>query len=638
MPVSRATAPGALPDPKSVHENSGSTDSLEHPDDELNSTAQELTSDEPPTLDWMHASSSPFRSIALMVMGVVAGIGIALGVAGWIFRAQDASVDSSFRASANPSEERVTVAESLSRVEPTPASTTTVDAELEQPFELLSELPVNRDEVGESMDGVASGPGVDGSEFATSDSDVTASVPGEPSSGDEQSLNGSASELPRVQQEGQLPHKTAEENSLKDLRGAEDEIASFARWLQHADVSSASTARNAASEPLASQPIVAPWQPALPAVQPTRSPPSPVNVKARLDDNVSGLQFKQVPLHLALRTLTQLTTIPIWLDPLVLGRLNVSPNAEVNLLVKDRTTAQTLDDLLQPFGLAWYDSGTGQIVISTPQERDGRTVTVRYDIRDLCGGDPQRAAVLANWVPRLVEYGTWEGQVEQASDSSLVLGKVVADNGVLVVDHFDHVQCRVLNLFERLRDARQLPRKSPISNDRLQLSPPGVDLQLVQEPVSLRVWQDRVIAEIAAQFERQAEVVILIDWPALHAAGWSPQDGMKYFCSELPLRDALEAWLHPLGLGVRVWDARTLEITSQDSLLRDHEIRFFSLAPRELTEAQVTQVGERILQRLGTLRMQPEGDGAIVYDAISNCLIASLAPLELAEVAALLAE
>ena len=146
----------------------------------------------------------------------------------------------------------------------------------------------------------------------------------------------------------------------------------------------------------------------------------------------------------------------------------------------------------------------------------------------------------------------------------------------------------------------------------------------LQRPITLRIWQEQNLNQIAAHIEQEAHITLLVDWQALLLAGWSPEDQMRLFCQQQPLEAALHGLLDPLGLTYRVIDETALEITSFEAVAGRNDVEFYRLPAELQTADQVKAVSEQIAQRVGPASFQPTGSGAIAYDLASQTLIVSL--------------
>ncbi len=602
--------------------------------------------DEPvPTSEMANpAPPSPFRSIALIGGGVVVGIAMAVGFVGWMLTSNRSLPsptgtstlgspvrdDDPIASVAGPLDLSKSHQETL-----IPASSDAGDESLELTRPVDSE--VGQDTVSTQKQAARG---------ADTDQDLAVQVAEEPE-GLPEPIGDVAAATDRVASMGShsndaapaLTNEGPRDQSLNELAGqqltdsaptevftSDDELASFARWLQDAESSQPATSKKEVDQPIANSPAPSIWQPEEGLVQPTRSPPRPVEVSARLEEPISGLQFKDVSLCQALRTLTDLSTIPIRLDPDALGRRNLRADRRVNALIKNGTIRDSLVETLAKTGLS-YRIDEGQLTVTTRPEAAGQWVTIRHDVSDLCQQDPARVVALAEWIKQLIAYGTWEGHATVNDPEVAQAGRVSVEDSTLVVEHSDLVQYRVLVFCERLRAARGLATRTSVYPDRISFETRDASFRAWEDPVTVRIWNDSSLTQIVSRIESQVAAEILIDWPALDAAGWSPQDRCTFSCDGQPLREVLGLLLKDKGLAYRVIDGQTVEITTVPAILAQHEVVFYRLGSAASAEA-ANWIGQQIVQRLGPARVQPDGDGAVAYDAASQTLIVSASQLE----------
>ena len=402
----------------------------------------------------------------------------------------------------------------------------------------------------------------------------------------------------------------SENNQQIDL--ADDGLASFARWLQSPESPeppepSPEPAQSEQKPSVSKQNTVE-----VKPVQPTRPIPSKVDIESRLKDPIIAIEFKNVSLANALRTLSNYSTIPITIDPYGLGRRNLSADKPVELLIRNKSTVgEVLTKLLSELHLGYFVVD-GQLIVTTAKSSQGKLTQLSHRIGDLCDNDPENVAAFSQWLQKFVEYGSWESQGGE--------GKCQVDGTTLIIEHDDTVQYQVLLLCERLRLARGGNVQSRIRPEFVELTPKINLLRANQRPVTLRIWRDTNLDSIAAAFEEVAGVNILVDWYALHHAGWSPKDPMKFFCQDLPLEEALTKLLQPMGLTYRILDDATLQITSPEAVSAEMDVEFYPLRAGESYE----ELSQKIVSQIGPAQFQPAGRGAINFDVKSNALIVSL--------------
>ena len=593
------------------------TESSEGPPSEPVENAAAVPQEEPfdsgPSLDEPDPSpidattSSSAINYGLILGGSALGLAMALGVAGFlILRSADRPTEVANETPATTSAPVVTEAES--------AVVTETESGGATGSETTDESISNIDESGASeIDNSSSFPENSKPDV---DQNVAPEVITEPSSDANESHELDTTPTP-IPPEGELARtdemssgdEEAANNSQIDL--ADDGLAGFSRWLQSPESFGPNTNTTESSTTTTAAPR---RQTAKPIIQPTRPLPTPVDIDQRLNDEIVALEFRQTTLSNALRTLSDYSTIPITITPDALGRRNLSAGKLVSLRVVEPTTvAEVLNKLLAPMRLA-YHAEDGQIWVTTIPTSEKKLVEMEHEVGDLCSGDARKTAFFFDWLTGFVAPDSWESRGGQGSGE--------AQDTKLKIIQDDLVHYQILVLCERLRIARGLPIRSRIKPEFIDLTRKSEQLSEGQRPISLRIWRESNLNAIAAEIERVAGVHVLVDWQALHHAGWSPRDTMRFICQDEPLDSALQSLLAPMGLDYRVVDSSTLQITSAMAYANSHEIEFYRLRDR----TTFRQLSQQVMEQVGIDRFQPQGTGIITFDNPSGCLIVSLSP------------
>ena len=422
---------------------------------------------------------------------------------------------------------------------------------------------------------------------------------------------------------------TLDKNDEPVIEG--DELAEFARWLQSPpSVASNAIVDDSAASPPGAQdasrqkPSHSPTSTARVTLQPTRTPPPPVNVESRLRNDISALRLDSVPLVEAVRLVSAISGIPMSIDPDALGRRNRRSDIPVSLNVRNESVRGILGEVLSKTGLAFHVAD-GQLRITTQPEVDGRLVTQRYRIDDLTNGDPSTGRVFASWITQLFHPGSWQdsdGEQSDPPDSSK--GKCFVDDGTtLVVTHRDIVLYEILAFCETLRVARGLPTKTPILEERIQLGNSRIPNALHQ-PIDLRLWQESDLSEIVSEIEEQVSIRILVDWSEVYRAGWTPEDRFSLLALKQPLTKVLDEFLRPRGLAYRIVDGKTLEITSANAVATTTSVEVYNVEGN-VSAGEQAALSKRIVERIGPELFEDDGPAALrFYEGI---LIAAL-PIE----------
>jgi hypothetical protein len=368
----------------------------------------------------------------------------------------------------------------------------------------------------------------------------------------------------------------------------------------------------------------APDRPALP-----RPPPRDVDVARRLADPLAGIETSSTPLADFLNRLSDLTNIPITLEPDWLAFAPATPKSPIVIQAANTTVGDALTKALLPLRLAAVASGD-QLVIGLAQPQPPATIQVKA--QDLASSEDELNE-LAELLKGLIEPGSWAGEEGGAI-------AVDAAAGVLLVKHQKSVQAQVHLVCEKLRTARKRPNILKLDPALFQLQSRWAKAQArLQMPISLNFSQPTRLTAVLDQLGEAADLRILVDWRDVASLGWNPDADATLVADKQPLAEALDELLNPLELSWRVIDGSTLQVVTPARLAERHEVELYPAA--DLVEGDAA--GEALLSKLQStlgpaLFKDGGGSGELRLDPVSKCLIAALPQLKQRDLEALLAK
>lgn len=394
----------------------------------------------------------------------------------------------------------------------------------------------------------------------------------------------------------------------KATPAADDPLGKFADVLNGGNdnpLPAAEAAPALPEKPMAEPPPDVAARPALP-----RPPPRIVNVKARLDDPLPGIDVPGVPLADFLADLSSLSTIPITLQPEGLAVVEVSPETPVSLKLENTTVGKALAEALRPMHLE-FAVVEDQMVVSLGGKLNDRSLAVD----DLTGKSEQQAQQLADLTTALVDPDAWkEGDDEGAG--------LTPGIDQFAVRASDQTYAAALHFLEKLRVARGLsPRsKRPPELFRLQTRT-AMARESLATPITLNFSQPTLLVRILDRLEETAKVRILVDWQALASQEWNTDGEGTMIVENKPLSDALDALLAPMELAWRAVDEQTLQVTSAAALAQSPELEIYPAGDLAADAA----AGDALLARLQSTLAVPEEEAAahaLRFDPVSRCVLA----------------
>lgn len=334
-----------------------------------------------------------------------------------------------------------------------------------------------------------------------------------------------------------------------------------------------------------------------------------VDVARRLEDRLEGLELTDVALADFLNFVTDLTLVPITLDPTALPAIRCSPETPLKANLKQTTVAEALAQALGPRNLAFVASDN-QIVVLPVASVQGKPKTIKHDVTDLCA-TPEQASALAELVTQIIEPESWT-DVEGVGYS--VEGKQI------VVTNRPTAHYAMVVLLDKLRLARKLPTRSPYPAEVITLVPKAIAADaLLSTPVTMNFVPPTRIGKVGEHLKRSASLRMLVDWRAIGAVGWTPEGEVKAGVANQPLRDFLNRLTARMEIAWRVIDSQTVELTTPSALVANPDVEVYPVAV-----ADGDSLVADLKAKLGAEHFAPGSTAALVYDARSQALIARL--------------
>jgi len=361
-----------------------------------------------------------------------------------------------------------------------------------------------------------------------------------------------------------------------------------------------------------------------------RPPPREIDVAKRLADPLPGIETTGTPLADFLQVISDLSTIPITVEPEGFPFVNVTAASSVVVSASNTTVGGALTAALKPLKLQAIESD-GQLIVRA--EEPAQPATLNFPVKDLAA-DEESIAALDEMLKALVEPASWGDAPEQGTMA------VDAAKGTIAIRNSRAVHAQLLLLCEKLRTARGLKPLSRIDPAQFKLDTRAARaLARLETPISLNYSQPTRLTVVLDRLGELGGVRILVDWQGVAAAGWNPAGEATLVISQQPLSAALDAFLAPLDLTWRVIDGQTLQVVTPARLNERTEIELYKVA--ELIASDPT--GEALLAKiraaLGDAAFRAAGgNGEIRFDEAGKCLIAALPQPKQRELEVLLAQ
>jgi hypothetical protein len=312
-----------------------------------------------------------------------------------------------------------------------------------------------------------------------------------------------------------------------------------------------------------------------PSAEPPSSPAedTAAMVAARLSTELRGLRLRRIPLADAVAALARAANVPVSFDLDALQTLGISVTTPVETEIGVGTFQSALENLAKQCGLRVVADG-GRVIITVPEDSLSNFTTRRYAVADLLAGrgtgkeppgDVQNSSAGADLVGLVRTFVMPESWKENGGPAELRL------QGTELEVHQSPVGHRKVEQFlEQLRQARQSADAAPRLPARLAES-----TKLLSGKVTVNFFEPVPLSRILRQLQDLTNVKLLVNWSATAQAGLWPEPQVTLSVTDVPLGQALEQLLLPLGLGHRVVNSEVIEIAPRKHLANLLEVEFY---------------------------------------------------------------
>ncbi len=275
-----------------------------------------------------------------------------------------------------------------------------------------------------------------------------------------------------------------------------------------------------------------------------------------------------MPLAQFVRMMSDMSAVPITIDPAVFDMTGASPSREVAVDATDATLESLLHDVLGKQRMDFVERD-GQLVVVCPNG-DARRPR-EYDVADLLNPDEADATRLAALIEQFVDRESW-----QANGGA---GTIAVNARSLHIEQADSVHLGILVFCERLRLARGLPLKSRYPAERLTVAPAYSQLaRALEQPTTFTFVAWSNLADVVRDWQKRSGVTMLVDWRALAELELSPTTPISCSVIQRTWRESLDEILPALGLAWWAIDGETISITSRAAAERTRRIEFYAIS------------------------------------------------------------
>jgi hypothetical protein len=328
-----------------------------------------------------------------------------------------------------------------------------------------------------------------------------------------------------------------------------------------------------------------------------------VDIATSLEFEVDSLEVADIPLNQFVHTLSNISGVPITLDPLAFELAGSSPREKVTVAARNATLDELLQGRLRAARLEYVERD-GHLITSLA---DGdRRSSREFDVSDLMEAGTADASAVAKLIQMYLSPKSWT--VSNGSPTIEVKG------GKLRVEQSKAVQHEMLLFCERLRLARGLARKSRYPTELLSIDSPYTKLETrLAEKCTITFLPWTRLADVLQYWQESSGITMLADWHRIADVDLGPATPLSCSAVDRSWSEVLDETLGPLGLGWWAVDGTTIQITSREALDEIYRVEFYSI-PKPMRD-QFTS-GSALLETLRADLSEKVGAPAVAADQL----------------------
>lgn len=337
----------------------------------------------------------------------------------------------------------------------------------------------------------------------------------------------------------------------------------------------------------------------VPTVDPTMKKPQPhlMDVHQQFGVTFPAVRAENLALVDFLDLVSQLSGIPVSLDPAVVTRTGIDPRSKVTVVAENQPLRQIADTGLRPLGLTFVELGGG-LVVTLPD-------SAQKPALDLTG-IPLTSATAADFekfIKQSVDSARW-GEPPQGSKLSI-------SNGEIHFQGAPRVAWGVKKLLDEIRSVAS-GQVSPL---------PGEDI--LEKPIVFVDSRPMRLEDLTAKLEFAAGCEIRIDWVSLGALGWNQDTMLSEQAQNEPLRNILARMCQPRAWSFRLIAPDVVEITSFLETYAGAETRIVSIKKQLDSGAAPEKIQSELAKAIAPA-VPKSADPAIFVQVLRDPPVASI--------------
>lgn len=338
-----------------------------------------------------------------------------------------------------------------------------------------------------------------------------------------------------------------------------------------------------------------------------------VDVAGRLNDPIVRIEFDNMPLNEFASFVTQMSTVPVTLDPIALASADINARTPISVKQTQTSVEGILEAAVRPFGLE-VEATDKSARLRITQPLDGHRRVAQLLVDDLAK-DQKEVADIAYLMTHLVEPLSWK---QSRGD-----GLYRIDPGKIMITQSEVAHFKTVVLMEKLRVARGLPVRSNFSKELFDLTPRGDQLSpALQKDVKLQIVVPTPLYKVIDQLEKKSGLTILCDWDSLAMNKLGPATPVTLTAPGVTTQQALEQFCKAWKLEALPINPTTVQLVSERTVPIMPWLEFYDVSNLGLGKSEAAALINNAKRELTDLRKTGYGD--LLYDPASKRLLALL--------------
>jgi len=295
------------------------------------------------------------------------------------------------------------------------------------------------------------------------------------------------------------------------------------------------------------------------------------DLNRQLEIPLPYLKYEQAHLSSILRDITDLTGIPLTIEPASVRAVHQTIDPQLSIELNQSTIGKGLDEILALAGLIKVPQERGSLVIFA--EGFDQSKIVDHPLPNWSVQEPEQQKILIsdfiNGTKKLVFPMSWETQPNPA--------RIWLEDEGIKVFQLPVAHHQIAELIAKVNAALALA-KDPLDTAAIKIlfTKNEAIASKLEQPSGLSHQLSQSFSSLLRQLQRNTGVSILADWESLNSVGWAPDTKVPGTFSEPSLKKVLDEMTRSMGITYVIFDQQTVLLTTFDTATSYSDLEVYS--------------------------------------------------------------